>query len=338
MNKLRTSFVACLFALLCSSATTTLIAEDVMYVARTEHEFFYADEIVIEYLQDTMGLSVYVLNQDDLDMEADTVGIDLIILSCTMAGSATGSYTNVPIPIVTWEGWGFDDLGMCYWENIGDSQTAEIEDTETVQIVNSDHPLAAGLSDEVFITTENMKTSYHYGKAAGDGQTIATAPNGMDAIFAYEIYDEMYYSEDSEPFLAPERRVGLFWFLDTPEKLNDNGWALFAAAVNWSMGVDTAVKDKSANTLLPRQFELQQNYPNPFNPVTKISYTLDQQQLVQLDVYNLLGHRIASLVNKVQSAGEHQISFDGSNLPAGHYFYKLQTETGMLVQKMTLLK
>ncbi len=89
---------------------------------------------------------------------------------------------------------------------------------------------------------------------------------------------------------------------------------------------------------LPSSVRLEQNYPNPFNPVTLISYSLPQSQDVRLSVIDLLGREIAQLVNRVQAAGEHQITFNAVDLPSGIYIYRLEAEGASVTRKMILLK
>lgn len=88
----------------------------------------------------------------------------------------------------------------------------------------------------------------------------------------------------------------------------------------------------------PYQFALKQNYPNPFNPTTIISYGLEKAGNVNLDVYNILGEKVAALVDGFQSAGVHSVTFDGSRLPSGIYFYTLQNGDNKTTKKMILMK
>ncbi|MFQ3596802.1 MAG: T9SS type A sorting domain-containing protein [Chloroherpetonaceae bacterium] len=74
----------------------------------------------------------------------------------------------------------------------------------------------------------------------------------------------------------------------------------------------------------PRDFTLYQNYPNPFNPTTVIRYQLPSVALVRLDVFDLLGRQVASLVNSTQAPGDYAIPFNAANLSSGVYFYRLQ--------------
>jgi len=89
---------------------------------------------------------------------------------------------------------------------------------------------------------------------------------------------------------------------------------------------------------VPLEFTLEQNYPNPFNPSTVIKYTIPENGFVTLDVYNLLGEKVASLVNGVQDAGRYEISFDASNFASGIYVYSLRSGSFNSVKKMLLMK
>jgi len=78
------------------------------------------------------------------------------------------------------------------------------------------------------------------------------------------------------------------------------------------------------DVLAPAKFALDQNYPNPFNPSTKIIYSIAVDSKVKLTVYNLLGETIATLVNATVAAGNQEVTYNGSNLNSGIYFYKLE--------------
>ena len=93
-------------------------------------------------------------------------------------------------------------------------------------------------------------------------------------------------------------------------------------------------EDNHLNT----NYQLFANYPNPFNPTTTIDYFIPAAQNVKLKVYNLLGKKVAELVNGNQRAGMHKINFDGSKLVSGQYFYKIETKGFSKVRKMLLVK
>ncbi|NBC27001.1 MAG: T9SS type A sorting domain-containing protein [Bacteroidetes bacterium] len=89
---------------------------------------------------------------------------------------------------------------------------------------------------------------------------------------------------------------------------------------------------------LPAELSLNQNYPNPFNPATVISYDLPEQSHVTLDVFDITGRKVATLVNEQRSAGTHEVTFDASNLSSGTYIYHLDTSQGSVTRRMTLIK
>jgi subtilisin family serine protease len=89
---------------------------------------------------------------------------------------------------------------------------------------------------------------------------------------------------------------------------------------------------------VPLEFSLSQNYPNPFNPATSMQYAIGSRQFVSLKVYDVLGNEVAALVNEEKEPGVYDVSFDGSNLSSGLYFYKLQAGSFSEIKKMLLLK
>jgi hypothetical protein len=95
-----------------------------------------------------------------------------------------------------------------------------------------------------------------------------------------------------------------------------------------------AVKDRN----VAENFALSQNYPNPFNPSTMIQFNLAQRSAVKLNVFDVLGNKVATLVNDVRQAGPNTVAFDGSNLSSGVYFYTLETATEVITKKMMLMK
>ena len=94
--------------------------------------------------------------------------------------------------------------------------------------------------------------------------------------------------------------------------------------------------------LIPAEFDLKQNYPNPFNPSTIIEYNIPSNSYVTLNIYNLQGKEIITLVDQNQNAGSYKTEFNAANLPGGVYFYKLNATNGSNVyrseKKMLLIK
>lgn len=100
--------------------------------------------------------------------------------------------------------------------------------------------------------------------------------------------------------------------------------------------IPTSVDDELHTA--PQLFALRQNYPNPFNPSTVIEFELPVSSEIRLEVFDMLGQRVALLVNEFRSSGTHQIRFDASTLSSGTYIYRLKAGDFTQTQKLTLLK
>ncbi len=96
----------------------------------------------------------------------------------------------------------------------------------------------------------------------------------------------------------------------------------------------TGVNDRP----LPTAFALDQNYPNPFNPSTTIDFALPKDARVSLDVYNVIGQRVASIINEVRQAGYHSVQFNAGQLASGLYIYRIVAGDITMVKKMMLTK
>ncbi len=97
--------------------------------------------------------------------------------------------------------------------------------------------------------------------------------------------------------------------------------------------------------LTPKEFVLQQNYPNPFNPSTKIKFTIpavethrDASLLTTLQVYDILGNEVATLVNETKPAGTYEVEFNAEGITSGVYFYQLKAGHNISTKKLLLLK
>lgn len=102
-------------------------------------------------------------------------------------------------------------------------------------------------------------------------------------------------------------------------------------------GVTSVSEGTNKNEINPH-YSLSQNYPNPFNPTTQISFGLPVETLARLVVYDLLGREVSTLINRELSAGYYKINFNGSELPSGIYFYKIEAGKYSDTKKMILIK
>jgi hypothetical protein len=102
---------------------------------------------------------------------------------------------------------------------------------------------------------------------------------------------------------------------------------------------DATVDVEQQGEAVPDAFALSQNYPNPFNPATQISYTLGTASKVTLQVFDVLGRQVATLVNgELRSAGKHEMQFNASGLASGVYFYRLTADQKVATMKMMLVR
>ncbi len=117
---------------------------------------------------------------------------------------------------------------------------------------------------------------------------------------------------------------------DTNDQTESEIW--YIQDVN-STGIDDEISDK-----IVTEFILSQNYPNPFNPITEIRYTVGKAAHVSLDIYNVVGEKVSTLINETMNAGEYKAVFDGTDFASGIYFYKLTADNVVETRKMVLMK
>jgi hypothetical protein len=96
--------------------------------------------------------------------------------------------------------------------------------------------------------------------------------------------------------------------------------------------------EEEQDYLTPDHYVLMQNYPNPFNPTTKIKFTLPYTELVKIQIYNTIGQKIETILEKQMRAGNHEVEFNANNLSSGIYFYRIEAGVFQDVKKMILLR
>lgn len=149
-------------------------------------------------------------------------------------------------------------------------------------------------------------------------------------------------SIEATPFLGatpnPDGSGDVAW------KNNGNGTGIaYVLGTNNGIGAYTFVAilagiASNDSTSIPASFVLGQNYPNPFNPTTVIDYQLPKDAHVTIKVYDVLGRVVATLVDGEESAGYHEVSFNGWRFASGVYFYRFTAQGVDQVKKMLLVK
>jgi hypothetical protein len=156
----------------------------------------------------------------------------------------------------------------------------------------------------------------------------------------------IYPSEEIEVIDETHGEIGLFFlddnsygnYIEEQYGLNNGGTLRYAKLkIEFPENVSTQPGISSP------AISLTQNYPNPFNPETTIEYSLQENSKIELSVYNIKGQKVRTLENKRQTAGKHQVVWNGKDnankaVASGVYFYKLQTNSGAIIKRMMLLK
>ena len=127
-----------------------------------------------------------------------------------------------------------------------------------------------------------------------------------------------------------------------PSGLVENYWNIevnkfYEATETQGISVILSLKNNNA-TGFPLQFELFQNYPNPFNPITVISWQLPVSSKVELELFNLWGQKITTLLSASLLSGSHSVQWTAEGLPSGVYLYRIEAGDFVQTRKMLLLK
>ena len=152
-----------------------------------------------------------------------------------------------------------------------------------------------------------------------------------DPVFSVNIIDETGLEETSYLIEDLEIEKKYYWRIRTENDGQISDWSTI-----WSF--TPAVETSAEMVETPIAYQLNQNYPNPFNPVTQISFSMPETAHVTIEIFNVTGQRIATLINEQRDAGHHTIAFDGSRLASGVYTYRMQTENFIKTRKFTLIK
>ena len=174
------------------------------------------------------------------------------------------------------------------------------------------------------------------------GQTSSNDPiydyylgnNEIPHLKFHDSSEGIIYSLTSETDLGGFFNNNIFVYYPDCSAIGDNcEEMIFTTAANCS---DLSNDD---NSEIPNSFEITSIYPNPFNPSTKVSYTLNTIDHINITVFDTLGSEIETLFNGYQGIGAHEISWiPSSQVPSGSYFIKINTSNNSLINKVTFIK
>ncbi len=273
------------------------------------------------------------------------------------AGTFNNAYSGLPPNIILGEniyGWNGEDCLLIKFDvtNNESFELPTIVGLDIIQDIDNTYE-----NDVIYFNTDN-NILYNY-ENTYVGVKILSEPTGAVSIFTwydgYRDNDTGYYNWltggiDTDTLVTdPDGGIGILGSGSVqlqPQEMRTVYMAIAVGTDEASMlanmglaedhyGVITAVDEPISKSM---NYKLAQNYPNPFNPSTVISFSIPQRESVTLDVYNLLGQKVTSILNKEMGSGSYDIHFDASNLSAGIYFYTLRAGSFTSTKKMMLLK
>ena len=325
-------------------------------------------------LSNGTGYWVYMDTAATVDFEGDAIASQevSIVDGWNMIGSVSTAATFSDAGDVTLPGtlYGYDGTyaevsviqpGMAYW--VAASSDGVIE-------ITAGTPSAASLASLSAVSVEAQNDLSQFHKLRFENGT-----QHRDLYFGREIEGEFHPLQMSLPPAPPAgsfdaRISGGQWIseeskvrvdlqqTDVPLKLSVFGVEAYQIIfMSGNKVLDTAYLESGETTEippsadylmagpesafaeeLPQEFSLGQNYPNPFNPSTSIRFALPEAADVQLELYNVLGQRVAILLNESRDAGYHTVSFDAGNLSSGIYLYRMTAGSFTQTKKLTLMK
>jgi hypothetical protein len=119
--------------------------------------------------------------------------------------------------------------------------------------------------------------------------------------------------------------------------ITEDGYKLITAGIQWILK-DPVNAIETVATTVPDNYMLNQNYPNPFNPTTEISFVLAKAGHTTLTIYNVLGQKVANLLDINMKQGTHKVTFDARGLASGVYFYHIRSNNFSQIKKMILMR
>ena len=208
------------------------------------------------------------------------------------------------------------------------------------------------LGSRIIDMSENIGTDAVIYKTAN---SVSISANGNIAGIQLTVSANNLQINENIPMTVESNLVGdqhiILMYGLNGETFSGDKIQLFTASEDYKISsiiaaniLSKAMNIEQRNGLLPETFELSQNFPNPFNPSTDIQFTVGKDALISLNIFDIQGRLVSSLVdNSFYSSGSYKITWDGNNqhgtqVPSGMYMYKLVSEHQTVSRKMVLMK
>jgi hypothetical protein len=203
-----------------------------------------------------------------------------------------------------------------------------------------------GVSNDVYVRFEILYDIDNNGKYNDDKDImLISKPHSLNFSGWKEVKVKLDQNNfkivskfDDDFSVVEEGCFALQFDFETGKNFKESKFESGIALISEIVSKDNITDFTKDNTKTEESYFELKNYPNPFNPVTTISYTLKEASNVRVTVYDRLGREVKTLVDENESAGTHNVDFNGSNLPSGMYFYRIQSGDKTEVRKMILAK
>ncbi|GAB5518784.1 MAG: hypothetical protein RhofKO_10350 [Rhodothermales bacterium] len=235
--------------------------------------------------------------------------------------------------------------------NAGNLHVFDVEFDETVILVGGvpAHLLTIATADGIFVTTPDLANNWvdasvgmtRNGIDYREVRSIFSAPGDLrfavvwgGGVFAFQRGPGMAFTGNWAPIEYKEE-VTFVTYDDATGRIlvgTKSGGAFF---VNYDQ--DAQATNTEATDEIPSAYALGA-YPNPFNPAATITYALPEAAHAKLSVFDLTGREVAVLVDEVRTAGQHEVTFDATNLPSGVYLYRMQSGAHSSMKSIVLMK
>lgn len=195
-------------------------------------------------------------------------------------------------------------------------------------------------------TTGTIDDGDGFWNAPNEGATNESGFFGQPAGYRYldgtffDVGNYGYFWTSSETSNDPNLAWRHYLIYDISDIYRNDRDKRFGFSIRCIQDAATSIDDLNTT---PKSFNLKQNFPNPFNPATSIDYELADNSTTKLQIFNVLGQPIRTLVESFQNAGSYSVLWDGKDssgqqVPSGIYFYQLKTNVYSRIMKMALLK